>query len=143
MSLAYDLKSQRVVHASSHVLGRRTLVHQCVAVLVVLVGLIACSPTASPSRSDAIQHDTHDVSVLTSASTRFCQCMLVACHDVFHATWGATDAEAIPRCLIVAATLPREVTAGSGGLPCRLSACQGTPDEAQCERLATLAPCGP
>ncbi len=71
----------------------------------------------------------------SGAATAYCACMLVNCHDGFHAKYGDGDDVATPACQADAATLPSVgMDAMSGdSIECRMHFCdEAAMDEAAC-----------
>lgn len=91
--------------------------------LVLLFGAQGCDEDClahggcEHAPADDVILDTVDVSDDAEA---LCQCLLLVCHDAFHATYGATDEEAIPACQTDARTL------ASSAIECRASACNAS-----------------
>ena len=68
---------------------------------------------------------------VTEAATAYCECVFVACHDDFHATFGLDDLASIEACGVFASTLPTtQGTAVSGNsLQCRQHWCDALPPD--------------
>ena len=69
------------------------------------------------------------------AATSYCACMLVNCHDPFHAKYGEGDDVATPACMADAATFPSVgMDAMSGdSIECRMHFCEeAAMDETAC-----------
>jgi hypothetical protein len=81
----------------------------------------------------------------TSASSlRYCNCLLIECHDVFHDTFGETDEEALAACELAADALPRAGMPVDEGntIECRRSHCEGADeDPVACAAALGAAPC--
>jgi len=73
-----------------------------------------------------------------------CGCLLVSCHDPFHAQYGVDDGVAIAACEAEAGALPRaEMPVMSGNfLECRAGFCEGAAmDDTMCAAALGGTPC--
>jgi len=97
-------------------------------------------PTSSTGHEHASTgHDTHDTHAETTATTgeqdpiaAYCGCMLVRCHDQYHATWGEDHEASEAMCAAAAAAVPSvgmPATMGNS-LECRQHYCDLGEDEA-------------
>ncbi|MBX3273798.1 MAG: hypothetical protein KF729_26270 [Sandaracinaceae bacterium] len=73
-----------------------------------------------------------------SASLRYCNCLLIQCHEAFHLEFGETDFDALRNCEASAESLLRD----GSGLACREQACAAAShDAAECAAALGAAPC--
>lgn len=96
-----------------------------------------------PERMPAPQVEDDDAGV-ESPVYGYCNCMLVHCHDDFHATFGDADADAIAGCRIEALAVPSvgEPAVDGHSLECRLHYCQLADRAAgACEAALGGSPC--
>ncbi len=112
------------------------------------------SETAAPTSTEA--HDTHEHEThathaeetgTTGAATPvdvYCECMLLNCHDQYHALWGEDHVESEAMCQAAAGAVPSVgMDAMSGdSIECRTHFCSvGHDDAAACESALGGAPC--
>lgn len=108
------------------------------------------SETAAVTTSETTHatHDTHATELDTtgggSPADEYCECMLVNCHDLYHATWGEDHRASEAMCAAYAASVPSVgVPATSGdSIECRLHFCTlGLDDPSACDSALGGAPC--
>lgn len=79
--------------------------------------------------------------VITPAAEDYCECMLITCHDPFHETYGADDAEAIAACQAEASSWPvagsEQMTGDS--IECRQFHCENATGSSNCENALGAA----
>jgi hypothetical protein len=95
----------------------------------------ATAEAGSPA-ADAGPPDAQDIA--------YCDCMLVTCHDTYHATWGPDEEQARAGCLRTAAALPRAGAPAPQGdfLECRRQYCAAAEDdESACAAAAGNETC--
>ena len=70
-------------------------------------------------------HDTHDTDTTTGGGDAegYCACMLVNCHDHYHATWGEDHEASEAMCLAAAEALD------DAAFACRMAACDAAADD--------------
>lgn len=110
------------------------------------------SETAAPTEAhDTHEHETHathaEETGTTGAATPvdvYCECMLLNCHDQYHALWGEDHVESEAMCQAAAGAVPSVgMDAMSGdSIECRTHFCSvGHDDAAACESALGGAPC--
>lgn len=102
---------------------------------------------ASEHGSTDHEHPTSTTDTTTGGGSPvadYCECMLVHCHDQYHATWGEEHPMSELNCTADAEKLPTVgmPTMTGNSLECRLSHCQLAPDDASlCEAAIGGPPC--
>lgn len=120
--------------------------------LALLAGVACGDDTSSggDSGSDIDSgHDEdagHDAAVdgAGSESAALCNCLLINCHDPFHAQYGVADDVAIAACVMDADGLPHaEMPVTSGNfIECRAAACEAAVmDDTRCAAALGGPPC--
>lgn len=113
-------------------------------IAALLLALLA-APLAAACDTDCHDcgpHSPQDTTTLDASSdgdiddgaAALCQCLLLVCHDEFHAAYGPTDEEAIPNCRASAGSLERSA------LECRQEACNQVSCEAALGGASCTAP---
>ena len=96
------------------------------------------SPDASDASPDTLSPDAG------AAARSLCNCLLITCHDDFHAEYGPTDEVAIPACEMDATSLASAGMAVTTGdfIECRAAFCEmAATDETMCAAALGGAPC--
>jgi hypothetical protein len=111
--------------------------------------LVAAACTGDDGHAGDAGHDDggHEDAATDGGSgeaQELCNCLLVTCHDAFHARYGETDEEAIPACEADAESLPHAGMPVMSGnfIECRAASCEAAAtDETMCAAALGGAPC--